>query len=252
MATPITPSYGLPITFNDTFVGLKSGNRQKPYKDRGIYSRLILGEIFEGIGGWSLTGLAALYNRGGKSEDLAIKALKVAVKILGIPDEAVEEMADEFGGFDKLFAAADDIGTLGMVPDDDTLYIFDDDELNISAGQYSTDSIYQIQNKFYKIQPKREWIGNVDWISGIPNLSWLGEWIETDKPAVENPLSVDHIQPGDFIEIGSSEGSLEGSSEGSSKGFNIAPVILSGLGFVVGGPLGAGIGFLAGQAFSND
>ncbi len=237
---------------NPNFVGLQEGQRKNPKTDRGIYARLIAGELVEGAGGWSFTALAELYNRGAKQP--AIAALKTALGVLGVPPTAVDAMASTFGGYDAFFDAADNIGTLGLVPDRNFLYIFEDDDLGIPAGMYSTNSVYQNKDKFYSVKAKNEWIGVVDFILGVPNLSWLGEWQTTTRPESNNPLMIDHerITPKYVSPDGVTPGTGASGGDTTDKPINLLPLAFSGVGYAMGGIPGAAFGFTIGTALSGD
>ena len=226
-----------PATINLNNTGLIYGQRYKPYQNRGIYARLIVSEMLEGLGGG--TGvLIAIYDKFGANA--FIKAVKAGALLAAIPPEAIDETISELGGVDKVVDILRGVSSFGLAPDQNAYYIFEDDDLSIPAGEYTTNSIYQIGSKFYKIVGRSDWAGYADWIMGVPNLSWLGRWKETPQPNSIPNLTV--VREADIINPGNNS-TNEQEAEQDQQNKQDLSIVLGVGGFLIGGPVGSLIGF---------
>jgi hypothetical protein len=261
MSTPPLPS-----SPPSSGTGLIVGTRFKTYNNNfPIIAALLLSEIVQQ--GLPLLGaIPAGYNlvpsQSGKKAYL-ITALTGVLEVMFVafPQPPVVTAAgaatvivNEFGA-QKVVDAIDTASTAGIGPQPGYLYVLENDTLGISAGQYSIGSVYRSSttsgnNQTFIMQPSFEWFQHVDWLPMVPNLSWVGDWFlyeathnTWDQTAVLDPreeyILFDPL-PG-TVSAGNNESST------SSNKMNIAPIALATAGFFIGGPMGAGIGFLIGS-----
>ncbi len=230
---------------------LISGTSYKSYNsNKPIIARLIISEFIEGIGGWTTAMLLEIYDRfGGNALETALKGIGILV---GIPQSETTAAIDELGGIDEIANILRYPSSGGLEPQLGYRYVFSDSDPVIPAGQYSLGAIWQENGKQWKLDPKNNWTSSVDWIAGVPNISWIGEWQEVSlpSPALEAAFDGDWEAYEGFLE---SDGTIafSPSSKKEEKVQNLLPWILAGVGYFVGGIVGAPAGFVAGQLLSK-
>ena len=254
MATPLQPgSAGLSSGDNK----LVRGSAKKTYSNNStIIAALLFSEIVE-MGLPGLGAIPAAYRIGGKAGLISALAIQIELIFITFPTPpavtgvvAATTIVNKFGA-DEVAAAIDNASTAGIGPDSGYLYILKDNDLNIPAGQYSKDAVWRSAGVNYAVNQKSQWAENIDWLYMVPNLSWLGEWIEyTGGESLLDQLDREQLPPGVGGGSGGSFGGSGGSS--SSEGANLAPLIGAGLGFLIGGPPGAAIGLVFSNFLTTD
>jgi hypothetical protein len=222
---------------------LISGTQKKTFtSNRSIWIRMFVAEIVEGAGGWSTSVLLEIYDRVGVTPfKAAVKAIGMA---FGASSEDIDELVSELGEGDSGWNQLADIlrypSSLGLEPSSGFLFVQQNDELGIPAGEYSKGAVWQAGNSYFEVEQKREWIGAADWAFGVPNLSWLGEWEESE--GANFLLDVQLGRAPSF-----SQDSPSGSKKAPKSDFNALPFVLAALGGFAAPPVGIPIGFIVGQ-----
>ena len=125
----------------------------------------------------------------------------------------------------------------------------EDSALETPAGEYKIGESVFTSSGVYEVQPKSNLSGYVDWAFGIPNFSWIGAFELVEQPeqsALEMAMTEE-----EWHAFQMSKGHTPAGDE-KSTGANMTPLLLAGIGFMVGGPLGAGVGFFLGSQTSNN
>ena len=251
---PVQPSAPPPLISG---TGIVRGNAKKTYSSNlPIISALLLSEIIQqGLPGLGAIPVAYRLVPGGQAAKKAylISAVATVLEYLWVAfpnppvitsGAAAIAIVQHFGQ-DVVVEAIDNSSTAGLGPDSGYLYVLENKTLDISAGQYSIDSVYRIPNgETFINQPTRENFDYIDWFPGIPNLSWLGDWFEYDDvtSSVGNNAIIDqYTQPEFELDTGNNYSGSQNNTS-TQKG-NFAPIALATAGFFVAGPLGAAIGF---------
>ena len=229
---------------------LVSGTARNTWNsNKRLIAKLIMSEIIQNMNPL-YAALPAVYNTLGSER--FVKGLATTINIplllLGYPplsETTINEVVNNLGGAAKVAQAIEEVNSGFQAPNLGYLYSFKQDELNIPSGEYTIGSIWNSDNQAYILQPSREWISSVDWIAGVPNLSWLGDWHEYDTVTSsfdEFAVKGAQIEPSYYEET--PPGYIGG---GESKEQNLLPLIGGAIGFLVGGPIGLPIGFIAGN-----
>ena len=235
---------------------LVSGTARKTWNsNKKLIAKLIFTELISNFNPPLALAVGVYRTLGSKK---FIQALTVIINVPlyaagfpGLDDDDVTNIVDDLGGPSKVADAIEQVNTGFQKPQSGYLYAFKQKELNIPSGEYTRGAIWRSNNQLYILENSREWISNVDWIAGVPNLSWLGDWFVYDSNANSfNPMSA---SPSDLnpeykdLELstsGNGDGVGSGSGSGAGDEMDIFPLIAVGIGFLVAGPLGAGAGLL--------
>jgi hypothetical protein len=231
---------------------LVSGTKKKTWnKNFPLIARFVLAEFIQNFS--PATGaLVGVYNTVGEEAFITGVTVQINIALVAngkppLTEKEVKDFMNSVGGIDKVVNALEQGSTLFLAPANDYLYTFKNSTLNIPAGEYSEGAIWRSDGQTYILQPSREWIASVDWIAGVPNLSWLGDWYEFDETDSSFDLT-SIVRTTDYGISGRSSTFVpppanENSTPQGKKSF--FPVFAAAAGFLVGGPIGAGIGFLA-------
>ena len=240
---------------------LVSGTARKTWNsNKKLIAKLIFTELISNFNPPLALAVGVYRTLGSKK---FIQALTVIINVplyaagfRGLDDDDVGDIVDDLGGAAKVADAIEQVNTGFQKPQSGYLYAFKQKELNIPSGEYTRGAIWRSNNQLYILDDSREWISNVDWIAGVPNLSWLGDWFVYDsnansfnpmsaRPSVLNPEYKDYDLPkASGNGNGNGGGGGSGSGNGDDKEADIFPLIAAGIGFLVAGPLGAGAGLL--------
>jgi len=253
---PVQPSAPPPLISG---IGIVRGNAKKTYSSNlPIISALLLSEIIQqGLPGLGAIPVAYRLVPTGQAAKKAYLITAVATVLeylwVAFPNPpiitslaAATAIVSHFGQ-DVVVEAIDNSSTAGLGPDSGYLYVLENKTLDISAGQYSIESVYRIPNgETFINQPTRENFDYIDWFPGIPNLSWLGDWFEYDDitSSVGNNAIIDQYTQSEFeTEYIPGTNNLDNENNTYTGKNNLAPIALATAGFFVAGPLGAAIGF---------
>lgn len=237
---------------------LVSGDNKKTWnKNFPLIARFVLAEFIQNFSP-ATASLVGIYNAFGDEAFITAAAVQINIALVAsgkppLTEKQIKDFMNSVGGIDKVVNALEQGSTLFIAPANDYLYTFKNTTLNIPAGEYSDGAIWRADGQTYILQPSREWIASVDWIAGVPNLSWLGDWYEFDETDSSFDLT-SIVRTSDYGISGSVSvpGAPPADSQtpaASQKSF--FPVLAAAAGFLVGGPIGAGIGFLAANFFKD-
>lgn len=216
---------------------VRGSSRKTWSSNKPLIARLIFSELIQ-TSNPALSVLPAVY-RSPAGQAGFIAALAIQVDILlasfGLPPAGlviVKLMVNELGAQNMVDAIEQ--GSSGfMAPKSNNLYTFKNDVLNIPSGEYAEGSVWRSSGVTYILEQKNQWIGFADWIGFVPNLSWLGEWIEYDcnSNSILNPAAVlpkESLPPGTFtpIEPGSS---APGTTQTTTTGGGITPFVIAAI-----------------------
>jgi len=240
------------------------GTARKTYpNNQTIIARLVLSEIIQG-GLPMLGAIPAAYKlappRAKKTTLIAGLAAIIEIIFLEFPTPPVitplvlaSAIVKKIGA-QEIIDAIENVSTVGIGPRPGNLLVFQNDPLGIPAGEYSKSSIWRSANQEYIVESTQEWLYAVDWMPGVPNLSWLGDWFEYD--VIDRSVDEFSVRKGEFDLdfLDSTTDSNDTPPAGTTtetKKPNFLPVLLGSVGFLVGGPIGAGAGFLIGTTIGN-
>lgn len=234
-----TPPSSSQDTFHPPDNTWVEGGRVTSMTDRQIWAKLIIAEVIGGTGGFGLTPLVAFYNAFGADAAYNKLADYIGVVFPDIDSDKVDAILNELGNIDALMEAMTQASTGFGAPKANTVYVFSN-EFNLPSGEYKKGSLYYKGNGvYYKLNPLVTWGPHLLFYEsalGIPNLSWIGIF--------EENLIFELLVP----EGGWETRTPEGIDSSSTKKGNLG--ILGALtGLAVGGPPGAGIGYLIGSLF---
>lgn len=183
---------------------LVSGTVYKTYtSNRPIIAALLFSEVIQS-GLPALGAIPAAYDiaPAAAKKALLITMLSAVIEVvfLALPTPpvvgsvAAAAAIVQFIGEEEVVEAIRTSSTLGIGPETGYFYVFKDDSLGIPAGQYSINSISSISSESFLLQESGEWFQYVDWISGIPNLSWVAKW----EPMSPNITALEAYFEGDL------------------------------------------------------
>ena len=178
-------------------------------------------------------------------EEAFMNALYTVAGMANIPDKEIDKGIEDHGGIDNVIEMMEQSSTLGLAPDSNHLYVMKDENLGTPAGEYRIgESVYSDQGVFLIVQ-KSNLAGYVDWAFGVPNFSWIGAF-EPMPPPTQGLLEATMTEA-EWIAFNKSKGTPSIEDIGGNGGGDITPLIMAGIGFAVGGPIGALVGLVAGS-----
>ncbi len=258
----------MPVAYTSPSLGtgdnqLIFGTARKTYdNNKTIIARLVLSEVIQG----GLPGLGAIpaaYNLAPArvEKEVLIAGLSALIEIIFLefptppvitPLVLATTIVNTIGA-KEVIEAIENVSTVGIGPRPGNMFAFKNDPLNIPAGEYSEGAIWRSAGQEYILSSTREWLYTVDWLPGIPNLSWLGDWFEYDTIAhsFDQFAAVAGEYDLDFVDRYPDSESPPPGTTTETKKPNFLPVLLGSVGFLVGGPIGAGAGFLIGTTIGN-
>ena len=216
---------------------LVRGTKRKSLTNIKIICKLFFSEFFQNMSP-TLAVLPQVYNFGG---DVALKAalapqIDIFLLGFGLPPGGIiiaNSLVNNLGGQ----AIADGIasGSSGwLAPKSGYFYAFENDTLNIPAGEYSINAVWRSAGETFVLAQKTQWLEQVDWIGFVPNLSWLGDWhtysdtgssgpSPHDQIVVGSELAVPDISFTDDIDIDDDGGN----GNGNGNGNGLAPLMIA-------------------------
>ena len=214
--------------------------------NKPIRMKLFLAELAAATGMQYTTMLVQIYDqaRPDKRDERFLGLLHWIAGMFNIPDETVDKAVEEAGGVGKVVNLMRTSSTLGLAPSSNHLYVMEDSELDTPAGEYKIGESVFTSSGVFEVQPKSNLSGYVDWAFGIPNFSWIGAFELTEEPeqsALEMAMTEE-----EWYTFQMSKGHAPAGDQASSNG-NMTPLLLAGLGFAVGGPIGAFAGLVLGS-----
>ena len=226
---------------------LISGTAYKTYtSNRPIIAALLFSEVIQS-GLPALGAIPAAYDiapaAAKKALLITMLAAVIEVVFLALPTPpvvgsvAAATAIVKLVGEEEVIEAIRTSSTLGIGPETGYLYVFKDDTLGIPAGQYSINSISSISSESFLLQESGDWLQYVDWIAGIPNLSWVGKW----EPMSPNVTALEAAFEGDLdayrLWDQSESGNEEERAKESEKSPWAIPLLGVGLGLILLGGL---------------
>ena len=150
--------------------------------NNAIRSRLLLAELASATGATLASDLLTrMYTQLG--EERFYTALSRFTEMVGLTEEDLRAEIDELGGVPTVLNAFKDATTFGLGPDVGNLYVMTDENLGTPAGEYKLNELVTVDDELYKVTQKSNLAGYVDWVFGIPNVSWIGAWEKIPLPS---------------------------------------------------------------------
>lgn len=197
--------------------------------NNAIRGRLLLAELASVTGAAQATELLIrMYTTLG--EDRFYIALAPIARMAGLTADQLKKEIDAIGGAESVLNFLQQGTTFGLGPDINHLYVLANNDLGVPAGEYKINEPLNVEGDFYQVQAKNNLAGYVDWVFGIPNVSWIGDWEKIPVPS-QSALEM-ALTPAEYAAFQASGGTPDKPSRGSKKQVNPLTWLLIGAAFL--------------------
>ena len=141
-----------------------------------IYGQLVAAEIVEFLGGSLASGLA---NLASVNLNAAIGVIAAGIGRVAPGTEAAAVIFLRNVGIDKFFGFLEYAASGGIAPSPDVM-VLGNDEAGTPVGIFSNGARIKVGNITYEVRrlDPFELSGLVTWTIGVPNINWIGKWVE--------------------------------------------------------------------------
>ena len=153
-----------------------------------IYGQLVAAEIVEFLGGSVASGLANLAQ---VNLNAAIAIIASGIGQLAPGTEAAALVFLRNIGIEKFFGFLQYAASGGISPSPNVMVLGDDSE-ETPVGIFSNGARIKVGNITYEVRrlDPFELSGLVTWTVGIPNINWIGSWVEVSSAITFDPRAL--------------------------------------------------------------